>query len=94
MKKETLKQLELETKACKHYTERAREKAKEGNISAAIDLLDIAQTAKTCADRAHEELWKVTNGKLNDKEFKTFAEAETLNAAIQKAYQAIKAARK
>lgn len=94
MKKETLKQLELETKACKHYAERARAKAKEGKISIAINLLDIAQTAKTCADRAHEELWNAANGKLNNKEFKTFAEAETLNADIQKAYQAIKAARK
>ena len=56
-------------------------------------MLDIAQTAKTCAEQAHEELWKVSEGKLNDTEFELFADAETLDKDIQKAYQAIQQAR-
>lgn len=93
MKKETLKRLAIEVKACKRYAESSIKKAKEGKIGSAINLLDIAQTAKTCADQAHEELWKVTEGKLTNKEFKLFAEAESLDKDIQKAYQAIQTAR-
>lgn len=93
MKKETLQRLANEVKACKRYAEGSIKKAKEGKIGSAINLLDIAQTAKTCADQAHEELWKVTAGNLNDKEFELFCEAETLNQDIQKAYQAIQTAR-
>ncbi len=93
MKKETLQRLTSEVKACRRYTRNAIKKAEEGKISSAISMLDIAQTAKTCAMQAHEELWKVSEGKLNSKEYELFADAETLDKDIQKAYQAIKQAR-
>lgn len=93
MKKETLQRLTSEVKACRRYTLNAIKKAEEGKISSAISMLDIAQTAKTCASKAHEELWKVSEGKLNDTEFELFADAETLDKDIQKAYQAIQQAR-
>lgn len=93
MKKETLQRLEREVKACKHYTANAIRKAKEGKIGAAINMLDIAQMARTCAMQAHDELWKVSKGKLNDTEFKLFAGAETLSQEIRKPYQVIKQAR-
>lgn len=93
MKKEILQRLTSEVKACRRYALKAIKKAEEGKISSAISMLDIAQTAKTCAEQAHEELWKVSEGKLNDTEFELFADAETLDKDIQKAYQAIKQAR-
>ncbi|UQA84503.1 transcriptional regulator [Gardnerella vaginalis] len=93
MKKEILQRLANEVKNCKRYALNAIKKAEEGKISSAISMLDIAQTAKTCAMQAHEELWKVSEGKLNSKEFKLFADAETLDKDIQKAYQSIKQAR-
>ena len=54
MKKETLQRLTSEVKACRRYTLNAIKKAEEGKISSAISMLDIAQTAKTCAMKAHE----------------------------------------
>lgn len=96
MKNETiaLQRLATEVKACRRYSLNAIKKAEEGKISSAISMLDIAQTAKTCAMQAHEELWKVSEGKLNSEEFELFADAETLDKDIQKAYQAIKQVRK
>lgn len=93
-KKETAQWLTNEVKACKRYTLNAIKKAKEGKISAAISMLDTAQTAETCAMQAHEELWRISKGKLTSKEFELFADAEILNKDVQKAYQAIKQARK
>lgn len=93
MKEETLQRLAIEVKACRRYALNAVKKAEEGKISSAISMLDIAQTAKTCAMQAHEELWNLSEGKLNDTEFELFADAETLDKDIQKAYQAIKQAR-
>lgn len=93
MGKETLQRLEREVKACKHYTANAIRKADDGKVGAAINMLDIAQTAKTCAMQAHDELWKVSGGKLSSKEFELFADAETLSQKIRKAYQVIKQAR-
>lgn len=93
MKNEALQRLATEVKNCKRYALNAIKKAEEGKIGSAISMLDIAQTAKICAMQAHEELWKVSEGKLNSKEFELFAEAETLDEDIQKAYQAIKQAR-
>lgn len=94
MKKEALKRLSVEVKACKRYAEGSIEKAKEGKLSSAINLLDIANTAKECADQVHEELWEASKGNLSDKEYELFCEAETLDREIRKAYQAIKEARK
>lgn len=93
MKKEILQRLANEVKNCKRYALNAIKKAEEGKISSAISMFDIAQTAKTCAMKAHEELWKASEGKLNSEEFELFADAETLNKDIQKAYHAIKQAR-
>ena len=56
MKKDLLERLEAEVKACKRYAESSIKKSKEGKIGAAINLLDIAGTAKKCADQVHEEL--------------------------------------
>lgn len=77
MKKEILQNLANEVKTCRRYALNAVKKAEEGKISSAISMLDIAQTAKTCAMKAHDELWKVSGGKLNDTEFELFADAET-----------------
>ena len=93
MKKEILQRLANEVKNCRRYALNAIKKAEEGKIGSAINMLDIAQTAKICAMQAHEELWKVSGGKLNSKEFELFADAETLSKDIQKAYQSIKQAR-
>ena len=45
------------------------QKSKEGKIGAAINLLDIAGTAKKCAEQVHEELCEVSKGNLTDEEF-------------------------
>lgn len=89
-KKEALKGLQIETKAAKKYANLAFEKAMEGKRSSAINFLDIAQTAKKCADQAHEALWELSQGKLTEKEFEIFCEAETITLDINKAYQEIK----
>lgn len=94
MKQELLERLEAEVKVCKKYAENGVKKAKEGKIGAAINLLDIAGTAKKCADQAHEDLWEVSQGKLTDEEFQLFAETETLDRELQRAYEEIKRARK
>lgn len=93
MEKELLQRLEHEVKACKHYTANAIRKAGDGKVGAAINMLDIAQMAKACAMQAHEELWKVSKGNLNNTEFELFSDAETLSQKIRKAYQVIKQAR-
>ena len=89
-KKEALKGLEIETRAAKKYARLAFEKASEGKRGVAINFLDIATTAKACADKAHEALWNLSKGNLNEKEFELFCESETLGSEINKAYQAIK----
>lgn len=94
MKQEIVKRLETEVEACKRYAENAIIKAKERKIGSAINLLDMAQTAKTCADQVHEELWEESQGNLTDEEFELFSEAETLGRELQKAYNEIKKARK
>ncbi|OLR65181.1 transcriptional regulator [Peptoniphilus porci] len=94
MKQEILERLETEVKACKRYAENGVKKAKEGKIGLAINFLDIAQTAKKCANQAHEDIWEVSQGKLTDEEFELFAEAETLDRELQRAYEEIKRARK
>lgn len=78
MKQEILERLETEIKTCKKYAENGVKKAKEGKIGSAISLLDIAETAKKCADQVHEELWEVSKGNLTDEEFQLFAESEIL----------------
>lgn len=93
MEKEILQRLTHEVKACKHYTATAIRKADDGKVGAAINMLDIAQMAETCAMQAHEELWKVSGGKLSSKEFELFSDAETLSQKIRKAYQVIKQTR-
>ena len=92
-KQEALKGLESEMKACRKYAKASEEKAKEGKIGVAINLLDIAQTAKTCAEQAHESLWELSKGNRKEKEFEIFCDSETLRQDINKAYQAIKEAR-
>lgn len=96
MKKEILERLETEIKACKRHLENGIKKAKERKIGSAINFLDIAQTAKKCADQAHEELWKVSKGNLTDEEFELFAEAEaeTLDRELEKAYKELQLARR
>lgn len=94
MKQEILQRIEREAETCKRYAEKSIRKAEEGNIGAAINLLDIAQTAKTCADQVHEELWEESKGNLTEEEFKLFAESEALDRELQKAYKEIKKARK
>lgn len=93
MKKEILERLETEVKACKRYAESSIKKAKEGMIGSAINLLEIAQTANTCADQLHEELWEISNGNLTDEEFELFCESETLGRVIRKAYNELNIAR-
>ena len=93
MKQEILERLQTEVKACKRYAESSIKKAKEGKIGSAINLLDIAVTAKKCADQAHEELWKESQGKLTDEEFEIFCEEETLYQDINKAYKELQKAR-
>ncbi len=87
MKKDLVERLEAEVKACKRYAESSIKKSKEGNIGSAINLLDIAGTAKKCADQLHEELWKESRGNLNEEEFELFAESETLDIELKKAYK-------
>ncbi|MDY3006317.1 transcriptional regulator [Anaerococcus porci] len=94
MKKDLLERLETEVKACKRYVENSIKKSKEGKIGAAVNLLDIAGTAKKCADQVHEELWEESKGNLTEEEFKLFAESETLDRELKKAYKEIKKARK
>ena len=89
MKKDLLERLEAEVKACKRYAESSIKKSKEGKIGEAINLLDIAGTAKKCADQVHEELWNV-----NEEEFELFAESETLERELKKAYKELNIARK
>lgn len=93
MKKEILERLEREVKACKRYAEGSIKKAKEGKIKSAINLLDIAQTAKTCSDQLHEELWKESQGNLNEEEFELFCKSETLDRELKKAYKELNIAR-
>ena len=93
MKKEILERLETEIKACKRYTENSIKKSKEGKIGTAINFLDIAGIAKKCADQAHDELWKISEGKLKDDEFKLFAESEALDIELKKAYKELQIAR-
>lgn len=93
MKKDLLERLEAEVKACKRYAESSIKKSKEGKIGAAINLLDIAGTAKKCADQVHEELWKESQGNLNEEEFELFCESETLERELKKAYKELNIAR-
>lgn len=93
MKKDLLERLETEVKACKRYAENSIKKSKEGKIGAAISLLDIAGTANKCADQLHEELWKESQGNLNEEEFQLFAESETLERELKKAYKELNTAR-
>ena len=58
----------------------------KGKVGSAINFLDIAVTAKKCADRLHDEFWKVLDGKLTEEEFKIFCEAETLSQEKNKVY--------
>lgn len=90
-KKQALKGLEIETRAAKKYARLASEKAQEGKRRLAINFLDIATTAKACADKAHDALWILSNGKLNEQEFELFCESETLGIDINKAFKEIKA---
>lgn len=94
MKEELLERLEIEVKACKRYTERAKENARKEKIGTAINNLEIANTAKTCALQVHEELWEVSKVNLTDEEFELFAQAETLEREVQEAYEEIKKTRK
>lgn len=94
MKKELLERLEKEVKACKRYAESSIKMAKERKIGSAINLLDIANTAKKCADQVHEKLWEASKGNLTGEEFELFAEAETLDKEIQKAYKELQLARR
>ena len=94
MKKNLLERLEAEVKACKRYAESSIKKSKEGKTGAAINLLAIAGTAKKCTDQVHEELWEVSKGNLTDEEFQLFAESETLDRKIKKAYKELNIARK
>ncbi len=94
MKKDILERLETEIKACKRYAENSIKKSREGNIGSAINLLDIAGTAKKCADQIHEELWVVSKGNLTDEEFQLFADSETLDRELKKAYKELNIARK
>lgn len=94
MKKDILERLETEIKACKRYAENSIKKSREGNIGSAINLLNIAGTAKKCADQVHEELWEVSKGNLTDEEFQLFADSETLDREIKKAYKELNIARK
>lgn len=93
VKKDILERLETEIKACKRYAENSIKKSREGNIGSAINLLDIAGTAKKCADQLHEELWKESQGNLNDEEFELFCESETLDRELKKAYKELNTAR-
>ena len=45
------------------------------------------------ADQVHEELWEVSKGNLTDEEFKLFAESETLDRELKKAYKELNIAR-
>lgn len=94
MKKDLLERLETEVKACKRYAESSIKKSKEGKIGAATNLLDIAGTAKKCADQVHEELWKESQGNLNEEGFELFVESETLERELKKAYKELNIARK
>ena len=94
MKQEILQRLETEVNACKSYAENSVKKAKKGKVGSAINFLDIAVTAKKCADRLHDELWEVSDGKLTEEEFKIFCETETLSQEINKAYIELKLVRK
>ena len=93
MKKEIFKRLEAQVSACKRYAESSIKKSRQGNIGTAIDLLDIAQSAKICADQAHEKLWEESQGNLTNYEFELFAESETLDRNLKKAYKEIMIAR-
>lgn len=94
MKQEILERLEIEVNACKRYAENSVKKAKKGKVGSAINFLDIAVTAKKCADRLHDEFWEISAGKLTEEEFKIFCEAETLNQEINKVYIELKQERK
>ncbi|MBS4761173.1 hypothetical protein KG089_00455 [Carnobacteriaceae bacterium zg-ZUI252] len=90
---EALNGLKTEIKACKKYADLATQQAQKGNVSSAIQFLKIAQTARTCANQAHEALWDLSKGQLSDDAFDRFCEAETLSQVIHKAHKAIQQAR-
>lgn len=92
-KKEALKGLKIEMEACRRFAKSSEERAKERKIGFAIRLLDNAQMAKECADKAHEALWELSGGNLTDEEYEIFCDAETLRMDINKAYEAIQRAR-
>ena len=93
MKKKLLERLEIEVKACKRYAENSIKKSKKDKIGLAINFLEIAGIAKKCADQVHEELWEVSKGNLTNEEFQLFAESETLDRELKKAYKELNIAR-
>lgn len=86
MKQKILERLKAEVNASKRYAENRIKNTKKGKVGSSINFLDIAVTAKKCADRLHDEFWKVLDGKLTEEEFKIFFEAVTLRQEINKVY--------
>lgn len=88
-RQEALNGLKAETKACKKYLALAEKSIEEGMVAKAINFFDIAQTAKKCAEQAHNALVEFANDELSNEEFEVICEAETLRVEISKVHQTI-----
>lgn len=93
-KQDLLERLEIETRACINFSNRAKAFAKEKNIRKAWDMLDTAKCALTCTNQVHEQLWELTKGDLTDEEFDIFCQSETVSTVFNQAVKAVQTARK
>lgn len=73
---DTLELLKAENAAAKKYLASAERFLREGKRSKAISMLEIASCAVRCGNKLHDEMWTLSNGKMNDEEFKAFCESE------------------
>ena len=87
-RKEATKTCRLESTAAKHYSKLANNHAEQGEYSKAWKMADTAMVAAKCAMQAHQELWKLSGGKLTSKEFEAFEAAEIAQAEARKATKA------
>ena len=84
-KQDLVKRLEIETRACINFSNKAKAFAKEGNISKAWDILNVAKCALTCTNQVHEQLWELTKGNLTDEEFDIFCQSESVSTLFNQA---------
>ena len=89
-KKEVIEILKNEIKANENYSAAAIQKANEGKIGAAKNLLEIANTAYKCANQRLSQLKEISKGKLTNEELDLVYQTETLYYNVRRAYKTIK----